>query len=85
MSCPYFFVTFFLPYFSRPFFARNPVCVSIGRMSIKHAEFGNTMRPNTWVGSFAMNVYCEALAYDQSKEANPKIKKGFLTSAEVVS
>jgi hypothetical protein len=54
-------------------------------MSIKHAEFGNTMRPNTWVGSFAMNVYCEALAYDQSKEANPKIKKGFLTSAEVVS
>jgi hypothetical protein len=54
-------------------------------MSIKHGEFGNTMRPNTWVGSFVMNVFCEALAYDQNREAKPKIKKGFLTSAEVVS
>jgi len=53
-------------------------------MSIKLLEFGETMRPKSWVGTFAMNVYCEALGYDQSKEHSPKIKKGFLTSAEVV-
>ncbi|KAG2594199.1 hypothetical protein PVAP13_5NG628501 [Panicum virgatum] len=61
----------------------NPICVDIGRMSIKLLEFGETMRPKSWVGTFAMNIYCEALGYDQSKEHSPKIKKGFLTSAEV--
>ena len=54
-------------------------------MSINESDFGESMRPKTWVGTFVMNVYCEAIAYDHNKELPPKKKKGFLTSAEVVS
>jgi len=63
----------------------NPECVRIGRMSIALREFGDTMHPKKWVGTFAMNVYTEALMYDQNKLENPNLRKGFLTSAEVVS
>jgi len=61
----------------------NPYCAQIGRMSINESDFGESMRPKTWVGTFVMNVYCEAIAYDHNKELPPKKKKGFLTSAEV--
>lgn len=61
----------------------NPECVRIGRMSIALREFGDTMRPKKWVGTFAMNVCTEALMYDQNKLENPNLRKGFLTSAEV--
>ena len=64
---------------------KSPECVRIGRMSIALREFGDTMRPKKWVGTFAMNVCTEALMYDQNKLENPNLRKGFLTSAEVVS
>ena len=54
-------------------------------MSITVREFGDTMRPKKWLGTFVMNVFTEALMQDQSKVSKPKITKGFLTSAEVVS
>ena len=54
-------------------------------MSITVREFGDTMRPKKWLGTFVMNVFSEALMHDQSKVSKPKITKGFLTSAEIVS
>ena len=66
-------------------FENSPECVQIGRMSITVREFGDTMRPKKWLGTFVMNVFTEALMHDQSKVSKPKITKGFLTSAEVVS
>ncbi|CAL5056782.1 unnamed protein product [Urochloa decumbens] len=61
----------------------NPDCAHIGRMGISLKDFGDTMRPKQWVGCYVMNVYTEALTYDQTKIANANVIKGFLTSAEV--
>ncbi|TVU38528.1 hypothetical protein EJB05_11903, partial [Eragrostis curvula] len=58
----------------------SPVVAKIGRFWISHADFGNAMRPKKWVGSFMMDVYCEALNYDERHAVNSKLKKCFLTS-----
>lgn len=60
------------------------VCADIGQMNITHGEFSYTMAGAKWVGTFAMNVFAEALNADMWLSGNPPVKKGYLTSAEVV-
>jgi hypothetical protein len=79
-----FYFSFALTFLCVLFF--SVICADIGRMSITHGEFSLTMAGGKWVGTFVMNVFAEALNADMWLSTNPsQVKKGYMTSAEVVS
>lgn len=66
------------------FFYSN-IIARIGRFHIDHRHFGESMRPRKRVGTFIMDVFCEASNADYSHGPNLKPSKCFLTSDAVVS
>jgi len=63
----------------------SPIIARIGRWSIHHRLFGESLRARQRVGTFAMNVFCEALNTDYTDNPNLRPSKCFLTSDIVVS